>query len=147
MSTKQKMLSIATIVILLLTSCKTAATSATLDLWQGQYCFDEFFPPHYGRICNLEIQNEKNGYFAIISMDGWQTLTRLKASVQGSQDRIDIIFQEYLPENLFEPYEEGDVLFSLYWDEGVLYTEWEEMQPIDSNNVGEHIVCFQRTED
>ena len=147
MSTKQKMLSIATIVILLLTSCETATTSKTLDSWQGTYYFEEVIPPHYGCICNLEIRNEKSDYFAIISMDGWQTLTRLKASVQGSQDRIDIIFQEYLPENRFEFYEEGDVLFSLYWDEGVLYTEWGEMQPIDSNNVGERIVCFQRTED
>jgi uncharacterized protein YgfB (UPF0149 family) len=66
-------------------------------------------------------------YYADIVMDGFQTMNRLRTKVQGDSNSIDFIFDSYLPENRYELYIKGDVLFSFEQDGADILTIWGEL--------------------
>ena len=76
----------------------------SLEQWVGTYTFEEFEAEDSGIMLFYEvvIYQENNKYFADISVDGFQTMTRIKAAVTGKQKKINLHFKEYLPDNLYE---------------------------------------------
>ena len=115
--------------LLLFTVPFTACPVDPLDTWIGTYTFGESGPEdslivmEYGII----IYRENGGYFATINIDGYQTMTRIKAKVTGNQNSIDFIFEEYLPDNIFEPYNNGDKLLGFERKDGGFITHWHKM--------------------
>lgn len=110
-------------------------SSINLESWIGDYKFSEFAPPDENMFYSISIYKANNEYYAKISIDGFQTIKRMQAKISGDQNSIELIFDKYLPDNRFEPYQAGDLLISFKLENSTLYTIWGKIQPmIKSNN-------------
>ncbi|WP_010491769.1 DUF5991 domain-containing protein [Paenibacillus elgii] len=109
---------------------KTTIASSPLESWVGEYEFSEYAPPDQNRFYRISIYKEDKSYYATIDIDGFQTMGRLQAQVEGDGKAIKIIFDKYLPDNLWEPYSAGDVLLRLEKTDSALNTFWEKIQPM-----------------
>ena len=103
---------------------------ANFDEWVGDYEFSEHCDPDQNLFYSISINKENGEYYAEFNIDGFQTLARLKAKVIGNENSIDFIFTSYLPENILEPYNEGDTLLSFEKKDGELYTTWGKIIPM-----------------
>ena len=107
--------------------------------WSGRYTFFESFDEGAGFWgYELTLEPDGDGYVGTLHIDGTQTMSRY--AVRGGflydgpeEDRgesLDVIFGGYEPENVFEPFERGVVLFSLAQEDGgVIRTVWGAMEP------------------
>ncbi|MCP3772181.1 DUF5991 domain-containing protein [Paenibacillus sp. MZ04-78.2] len=109
---------------------KTAIASSPLESWVGEYEFSEYAPPNQNMFYQISIYKEGKSYYAKIDIDGFQTMERLQAQVEGDGKAIKIIFDKYLPDNLWEPYQPGDILLRLEKTDSALNTFWEKIQPM-----------------
>ncbi|KZE79421.1 DUF5991 domain-containing protein [Paenibacillus elgii] len=109
---------------------KTTIASSPLESWVGEYEFSEYAPPDQNRFYRISIYKEDKSYYATIDIDGFQTMERLQAQVEGDGKAIKIIFNKYLPDNLWEPYSPGDVLLRLEKTDSALNTFWEKIHPM-----------------
>lgn len=109
--------------------------SDKMDSWLGNYSFSENVPPDQNMFYGISIEKEADKYYAKLSIDGFQTMTRLKASISGNENAIEMVFESYLPDNVFEPYEKGDILLKLEEKDSKLYTIWGEITPIVESNL------------
>jgi hypothetical protein len=117
--------------------------SLSLDSWVGVYLFSEFAPPDENMFYEISIYKEKSEYFADISIDGFQTFERLQAKVSGDKNSIRLLFCKYLPDNVFEPYVEGDTLLSFDKKNSNIYTTWGKIQPMLKSNIQSDKVYFK----
>ena len=122
--------------------CSNSAGSS-MQLWVGNYTFSEFVPPDQNMFYGISIIKEDDGYYTEISIDGFQTVGRLKAKVEGDRNSINLIFNEYLPDNMSEPYKVGEVLLSFERKNSELITFWGKIRPIDQINTKSESVCFK----
>jgi len=73
------------------------AESSYLESWIGDYKFSESVPSLNGvtniaLFYGISICKENESYFARINVDGYQTLKRLKAKIEGDENSIRLIF-------------------------------------------------------
>jgi len=108
--------------------------SQPLEFWIGDYTFSEFAPQNQNMFYRFTIYKDDGNYYAEISIDGFQTVARLKAKVAGDEKYITLLFDKYLPNNIFEPYVEGEVLLNFEKNNSQLYTYWGGIQPILESN-------------
>jgi len=108
--------------------------SSTLESWIGDYTFSEFSPPDQNMFYSITIYKEDSNYKAKIIIFGFQTLTKLQAKVSGDENSIKLIFEKYLPDNVFELYKEGDILLSFEKKNSKLNTFWGKIQPMLESN-------------
>lgn len=113
-----------------------------LESWLGEYTFSEFVPPDQNMYYSIVINQDNGQYYAQINIDGFQAMQRLKAQVLGDENYIQLIFEEYLPDNLFEPYDKGDILLSLKKENGKMYTVWNKIEPMLDSNKQSGQICF-----
>jgi hypothetical protein len=118
--------------------------SSDLDLWLGTYSFSEYVPEDQNMFYGISISKEGENYYSQISIDGFQTMKRLKAQVLGDENSVDLVFEEYLPDNVFEPYDKGDVLLSFKRENGEIHTYWGKIQPIVESNAESGRVYFTK---
>ena len=52
----------------------------------------------------------------------------MRAEVSGVNDKINLLFSEYLPDNIYEQYIVGDRLFELKNENGYIYTKWDKLK-------------------
>jgi hypothetical protein len=104
------------------------------ETWVGKYSFSEFVPPDENMFYAISIYKDEGIYYADISMNGFQTIQRLRAKVDGNKNSIKLRFDKYLPDNRFEPYKVGDILLSFEKSGSDLYTFWGKIEPIHKNN-------------
>lgn len=122
----------------------------SLDSWIGDYYYIETFPHGQDEDFNyfigyeISIYKENGKYYAKDENDGWFTQTRTLAKVVGNKNRIDIIFMETLPgDSLYgicERYDEGEVLVTLYYENGNIQTAWGVLRnehPVFIDNLDE----------
>lgn len=109
-------------------------TNNSLENWIGDYTFSEFVEPNTNMFYSITIYKINDKIYADISVDGFQRLERVKANVKGDGELIEISFLEYLPDNLMELYEEGDILLCLEKKDSDIFTSWGEIQPILPEN-------------
>jgi len=123
--------------------------ASPLSTWLGEYSFSEYAPPDQNMFYSLTIYREGNNFFGELSIDGFQTMDRLLATVFGDENTIEIKFLQYLPDNIYEPYEEGDVLFTLQKHESKLFTTWGKIKPLLFSNqkTGEYFQIDYSTPD
>lgn len=106
----------------------------SLESWVGNYSFSEYAPPNQNMFYSISIFKENNKYLANISVDGFQTMKRIQAEVAGDEDSIELIFLKYLPDNIMERYQKGDVLLSFKREDSIIYTYWNKMGPMLLDN-------------
>ncbi len=121
------------------------ATLSSLESWVGNYTFSEFVPPDENMFYSVSLYKENNNYYANISIDGFQTLIRLKAKVNGDANSINLVFDKYLPDNMYNSYNEGDILIAFKKTDAGIGTYWGKMTPIDEKNK-EDGIYFERQE-
>ncbi|WP_088834056.1 DUF5991 domain-containing protein [Paenibacillus tyrfis] len=109
---------------------KPTIASSPMESWVGEYEFSEYAPPDQNRFYRISIYKEDKSYYATIDIDGFQTMERLQAQVEGDGKGIKIIFEKYLPDNLWEPYSPGDVLLRLEKTDSALNTFWGKIHPM-----------------
>jgi hypothetical protein len=122
-------------------------TDNSMSHWVGQYRFSEFQPPNMNMVYRLNIYYENEGYWADLEMDGWMVMARIKAKVQGSYERISIVFDQYTPENPSPSFcRANDVLFNLEIRDGEIITIWGVIPALKlENRVAQ--VCFTKDVD
>ena len=83
--------------------------------YTGFYVFAEtgIQDPSVSVVYTLDIFKENDAYFAYINIDGFQTLTRIKAKILQKDSMLSVVFDSYLPNNMYSIYKNGDVLFNL----------------------------------
>jgi len=114
-----------------------------LQSWAGAYKFTEYAPPDENMFYRVSILEENGEYYGDIYIDGFQTLTRIRTKVLGDAESITLSFLEYLPENTFESFIEGDILLSFKKKDSKLYTFWGEIQPLIPENAESRKICFE----
>ena len=122
---------------------ETIKDTSALESWIGDYTFSEFAPPDQNMFYRFSIYKENDNYYAEISVDGFQTVERLHAKVIGDEKSIKLVFDKYLPDNVFEPYKQGDILFGFEKKNLKLYTFWEKIQPMLESNMKSGEVYFK----
>ncbi|GEM_PF-6650855 len=110
-------------------------TSAELITMSGVEQLDYVFGYFIGRLYSVTIY-EDDGLYAEIKVDGFQTLLRLKAKVEGNNDVIQFRFIDYYEEKDFNSitFSDGDILMKLENQKGDLITSWDKLQPITTEN-------------
>lgn len=85
--------------------------------WTGTYEYGEFASSSFGSNqvwdYKLKIYKEGEQLKAQLDIDGFQTLTRIQAIARELNGNLDIIFENYRPENIGGAYQKGNLLFSL----------------------------------
>jgi len=113
-----------------------------LDRWSGEYEFYEFAPPNINMLYTINIYKENGNYFAKVNIDGFQTMTRVTARIEGDSEVIYLIFESYLPDNLYELFSEDDVMLSFKMEDAVMLTEWMALRPLLLENESPNKVYF-----
>jgi len=69
------------------------------------------------------------GYDAEITLNGFQTQQDLLGSVRGDAQQITLVFVDYAGDNMWQPYNAGDVLLTLARNGESILTTWGVLQP------------------
>ena len=108
--------------------------AANADEWLGSYTFSEHIPPNVDAVYHLTVYKKQEEYYAMVVIDGYQIMTRLRAKLKVEDATASLIFDKYLPENRFTPYNEGDILLILERKDEKILTAWGKINPIDDKN-------------
>ncbi len=137
--------------IIILCSFLQAQTS-----WVGTYDFDEDGGKTVGgtRIFiyhQIEIKKTDDGLLATIQSNGYQTSIDLVGTVKADGNKLMIYFDSYGENNMFENYEQGDLLLTLEKKTAKGKTEiltyWNKFQPIVPTNEKSGKVYFKKSAD
>lgn len=121
--------------------------------WLGKYEFYEdggrnaggtkIFVAH-----ELEIRQAENNLMATLQSNGYQTSKDLICVAKANGDKLEIYFDSYGENNLFESYEQGDLLLTLEKKTVKGRTEtltfWNKFQPIVPKNESSGKVYFKK---
>ncbi|MEX0930234.1 MAG: DUF5991 domain-containing protein [Candidatus Paceibacterota bacterium] len=102
--------------------------------WDGSYSFSEVADGGPGSVQSwtyeLTVVEVAGEWQAQLSIDGFQTLTRINATAIVSQNSMDVVFDSFAPENgNLRNLVQGDVLFTLHPTSEGLRIEWKKLQP------------------
>lgn len=122
--------------------------------WVGTYEFSEdggktaggtkIFVTH-----ELQINQTENGLIAMLQSNGYQTSVDLIGTAKIEGDKLLIFFDSYGENNVFENYEQGDLLMTLERKTAKGKTEiltyWNKFQPVVPKNEKSGKVYFIKT--
>lgn len=123
--------------------------------WLGKYEFSEdggrnaggtkIFVTH-----ELEVRQTDDGLMATLQSNGYQTSKDLICIAKASGDKLEIYLDSYGENNLFESYEQGDLLLTLenktVKGKTETLTFWGKFQPVVPKNEKSGKVYFQKTQ-
>ena len=124
--------------------------------WKGLYSFDENGGKNAGGAVilishQLKIFDGGEGLAATLESNGYQTSTNLVCSAKVEGTRINIYFESYGEDNMFEPYKAGDLLFTLekktLSGKTKILTHWGKFTPAIPGNQKSGKVYFEKTPD
>jgi len=121
--------------------------------WLGSYTFDEdggktaggsaIFISH-----QIDIAESDDGLIATIQSNGYQTSRDLICTTKTEGARLLIYFDSYGENNMFEPYQKGDLLLTLErktaGNKTDILTYWGKFQPSVPKNEKTGKVYFQK---
>ena len=97
----------------------------------------------------MDIAESDDGLIAIIQSNGYQTSKNLICTAKPDGARLLIYFDSYGENNVFEPYEKGDLLLTLerktVKNQTEILTFWGKFTPIVPKNEKTGKVYFQKT--
>lgn len=123
--------------------------------WLGKYEFSEdggrnaggtkIFISH-----ELEIRETSDGLMATLQSNGYQTSKDLICTAKIAGNKLEIYFDSYGENNIFESYEQGDLLLTLenktVKGKNQTLTFWNKFQPSIEKNEKSGKVYFQKTQ-
>jgi hypothetical protein len=124
--------------------------------WVGSYEFNEDGGKTVGGTAifithQIEIKQTDDGLMAAIQSNGYQTSVDLVGTAKTDGDKLMIYFDSYGENNVFENYEQGDLLLTLEMKKNKnkteLLTYWNKFQPAVPKNEKSGKVYFKRTAD
>lgn len=136
------------IVLLLLATPLVAQTD-----WKGSYSFDEDGGKNAGGTAvfishMLTVTDGGDDLVATLESNGYQTSSNLICTAKTQGSKLLIYFQSYGEDNMFEPYKEGDLLFTLERTvakgKPVILTHWGKFTPAIPKNEKSGKVYFQK---
>lgn len=139
----------ATFLILFFCAFINAQTS-----WLGSYEFDENGGKNAGGTNifiahQIEIKQANDALLATIQSNGYQTSIDLNCTAKATGDKLEIYFDSYGENNMFENYEQGDLLLTLekksVKGKSELLTFWNKFQPIIPKNEKSGKVYFRKS--
>lgn len=122
--------------------------------WKGSYVFDENGGKTAGGSAilishELNILDGGDGLVATLQSNGYQTSTDLICTAKSSGQKLMIYFQGYGENNMFEPYNPGDLLLTLERkvEKGkpVVLTYWGKFTPAIPKNEKSGKVYFEKS--
>lgn len=128
--------------------------TAQVSAWLGNYQYNEnggkttggtaILIQHY-----LTIKKEGAETTAHISSQGYQTSRDLNCTVKAVGSKLMIYFKSYGENNRFEPYEPGDLLFTLErrktGGKVIILTYWKQFEPAALRKWRDGTVHFMRS--
>ena len=124
--------------------------------WEGLYIFEENGGVTAGGspitiFHELNIYQSDDGLRANLKSNGYQTQFDLNCTVKITQKRLDLFFESYGDDNLFEIFKPGDLLLSLEYKfiggKEKLLTTWQKFKPIVPGNEKSGRVYFVKQSD
>jgi hypothetical protein len=121
--------------------------------WKGTYSFDEDGGKNAGGTTifithELHVFDGGDGLAATIQSNGYQTSRDLICSAKVEGSKLMIYFQSYGENNMFEPYEPGDLLLTLEAKPSKsklsIITYWGKFTPAIPRNEKSGKVYFER---
>ncbi len=134
---------------LCLCGCANAQTN-----WVGSYEFDEDGGKTAGGTAifithELFIEQTESGLLATLNSNGYQTSSELIGTAKAEGDKLLIYFDSYGENNMFEKYEQGDLLLTLekktLKGKTEILTFWNKFQPAIEKNEKAGKVYFKKT--
>lgn len=141
--------------ILTLTVFLLAISSAAIaqSPWIGSYVFEE----NVGKTASgtpitavhqIDVSEGDDGLIATITSNGYQTSADLICAAKVVGKKLEIRFLSYGENNMFEPYEEGDLLLTLenvtVKNRQILATVWGKFKPLGNYDKKSLPLHFQR---
>jgi len=129
------------LVALCLGGCATPPSLSTASVepvndplsgWVGDYDYQELLGSTEDEQAESTVDYHitiTSGYVATVSLNGFQTMANLLASVNGDANSVTLVFTGYTGDNLWQPYTVGDELLTLAWQDGSLVTTWGALKP------------------
>lgn len=120
--------------------------------WLGSYVFDEDGGKTAGGTAifishRINVVESDDGLIAMIESNGYQTSKDLVCTTKTAGGKLLIYFDSYGENNVFEPYEKGDLLLTLERrpdkKSPEILTFWGKFQPIVPKNEKTGKVYFQ----
>ena len=113
---------------------KNKESTSDLEKIAKNYEFNESAEPNQNMSYKLSFIKENGEYFAILNIDGFQTMKRMKLKVHYENNEYVFQLKEYMDENVGTLYNIEDILFKLYEKNNTIYTKWEKLQPMLEKN-------------
>lgn len=122
--------------------------------WLGSYSFDEDGGKNAGGTAifvahQIEVIESDDGLLAMIQSNGYQTSKDLICTTRIEGTRLLVYFDSYGENNVFEPYEKGDLLLTLerktVRNKTEILTYWGKFTPIVPKNEKTGKVYFQKS--
>jgi len=110
------------------TNQSETSENSDLNVWIGNYDYYEFCEPNINLVYQIHVFQEKSIY-AEVDVEGFQTSEHLKAKISGDKNHIEFSFDSYYPDNAFQSYQKGDVLFSFQRNGSDSLIEWGKLSP------------------
>lgn len=126
------------ICLIFILSAPAAAVVRAQSFWVGTYQYGEDGGKNAGGaviFIHHEITVEKTGgkLSAFISSQGYQTSKALNCTAEAIGNRLKIYFKDYAEDNVYEPFEKGDLLLTLerrrIKGRNVILTYWNKLEP------------------
>lgn len=127
----------------------TALFASAQTDWKGSYAFTENGGRNAGGAAilithQIDVVDGADGLAASISSQGYQTSAELNCSVKVVGTKLMIYFDSYGENNMFEPYQQGDLLLTLERKGKQLLTYWGKMSASIEKNEKSGKVYFEK---
>lgn len=142
---------VASVVFILLVVVSALAQTS----WTGNYVFTEDGGKNAGGTAifithEMDITEGENGLVVMLRSNGYQTSRDLVCSAKAEGGKLNVYFESYGEDNMFEPYETGDLLLSLEKKttkgKTELLTWWGKFTPIIPKNEKTGKTYFKKTD-
>ena len=127
-----------------------AQDDSNLETWVGEYEFFEgYFDPTFNHpplnmSYHIQIYENEGSYYADLEISGHMTYTKIRAGVYGDEECINLVFLEYLPENMGNEIYDDCELLSFRKDGEDIYTYWGKVEAIFYENQSPGEIYFTK---
>ena len=127
----------------------TATFAGAQSDWSGRYGFTENGGKNAGGTVimithEIDVFEGGDGLAASISSQGYQTSAELNCSAKIVGNKLQIFFESYGENNMFEPYNQGDLLLTLERKGKALLTHWGKFAASIERNQKSGKAYFER---
>lgn len=129
------MMILVSFMIINMQGCSDKVPMPQLDNWVGTYSYHEDLsmtdPGVEGLDIKINLYKESSAYIAEIWADGSDICVRAIAQAFGGEDKAELRYYKNFDEGT--EYENGELLLTLFDDDGDILTQWGAIHPVGSN--------------